>query len=51
MGLVASPAEASEWGVPQCMENLADDEYLTVPPKSLCIRKILHDETDQKKAG
>ena len=48
---VASPAEAWEWGVLQCMEYIADDEYLEVTPKSLRMRKILLGENDRKKVG
>jgi len=34
----------------ECMEYIAEDEYLEVTPKSLRLRKIILDENDRKKS-
>jgi len=46
-----SIAPAVKFSLEECMEYIANDEYLEVTPKSLRMRKILLDENDRKKAG
>ena len=43
-------APAVKFSLEECMEYIADDEYLEVTPKSLRIRKILLDENERKRA-
>jgi GTP-binding protein len=40
-----------KFSLEECMEYIADDEYLEVTPKSLRIRKIFLDENDRKRAA
>ncbi|MBL7964938.1 MAG: translational GTPase TypA [Flavobacteriales bacterium] len=44
-------APAVKFSLEECMEYIAEDEYLEVTPKSLRIRKILLDENERKKAA
>ncbi|MBK8227956.1 MAG: translational GTPase TypA [Flavobacteriales bacterium] len=44
-------APAVKFSLEECMEYIADDEYLEVTPKSLRIRKILLDENERKRAA
>ena len=44
-------APAVKFSLEECMEYIADDEYLEVTPKSLRMRKIFLDENERKKAG
>jgi len=44
-------APAVKFSLEECMEYIADDEYLEVTPKSLRIRKILLSEHDRKRAS
>jgi GTP-binding protein len=44
-------APAVKFSLEECMEYIANDEYLEVTPKSLRIRKILLDENERKKAS
>ena len=44
-------APAVKFSLEECMEYIADDEYLEVTPKSLRMRKIFLDENDRKKAS
>ncbi|MFT3886044.1 MAG: translational GTPase TypA [Flavobacteriales bacterium] len=46
-----SIAPAVKFSLEECMEYIADDEYLEVTPKNLRIRKILLDENERKKAS
>ncbi|MFW5792918.1 MAG: translational GTPase TypA [Bacteroidota bacterium] len=43
-------APAVKFSLEECMEYIADDEYLEVTPKSLRLRKILLSESDRKRA-
>ncbi len=45
-----SIAPAIKFSLEQCMEYIADDEYVEVTPKSLRLRKILLNEHDRKRA-
>ena len=44
-------APAVKFSLEECMEYIANDEYLEVTPKSLRIRKVLLDENERKKAS
>jgi GTP-binding protein len=44
-------APAVKFSLEECMEYIAEDEYLEVTPKSLRIRKILLDENERKRAA
>ncbi|MCC6399423.1 MAG: translational GTPase TypA, partial [Flavobacteriales bacterium] len=44
-------APAIKFSLEECMEYIAEDEYLEVTPKSLRIRKILLDENERKRAA
>ena len=46
-----SIAPAVKFSLEECMEYIAEDEYLEVTPKSLRIRKILLDENERKRAA
>ncbi len=46
-----SIAPPVKFSLEECMEYIAEDEYLEVTPKSLRIRKILLDENERKKAS
>ncbi|TXI79539.1 MAG: translational GTPase TypA [Flavobacteriales bacterium] len=46
-----SIAPPVKFSLEECMEYIAEDEYLEVTPKSLRIRKILLDENERKKAA
>ncbi|MCF8294576.1 MAG: translational GTPase TypA [Bacteroidales bacterium] len=46
----ASITPAIRFSLEQCMEYIADDEYVEVTPKSLRLRKIILNETDRKRA-
>lgn len=42
---------AVKFSLEECLEYIAEDEYLEVTPKSLRLRKILLNETDRKRAA
>jgi GTP-binding protein len=46
-----SIAPPVKFSLEECMEYIAEDEYLEVTPKSLRIRKILLDENERKRAA
>lgn len=46
----ASITPAIKFSLEQCMEYIADDEYVEVTPKSLRLRKVLLNENDRKRA-
>jgi GTP-binding protein len=46
-----SIAPAVKFSLEECMEYIADDEYLEVTPKNLRIRKVFLDENERKRAS